>query len=55
MIFMALENRDKDPNMRQMCLCTVTLGNLNELILTKGFCAAIAQAVSARFYCLKRV
>lgn len=50
-----LENKDKDSDTRQMCLCTGVLSNLNELILGMGLCAAIAPAVSSRFYCPERV
>lgn len=50
-----LENKDKESNTRQMCLCTGVLSNLNELILRMDLGAAIVQAVSSRFYCPKRV
>ncbi len=55
MIFVAFGNKDKESNTRQMCLCTGVLSNLNELILRMDLCAAIARAVSSRFYCPERV
>lgn len=45
-----MENKDKDSNTRQMCLCTGVLSNIDELILGMDLCSAIAWAVSSKFY-----